>query len=404
MPTVITPAQAQHITEIVRKVMEKNHLMDKVIYYEFKNNRIKDEYDRSNIVEVSYELVRWWRMLLEIHNNYPVTRPVDYYQLLGTYLVIHGIDLPKIPQLRNIDATFIKSQLETLSNIRKIKYSIPDWLDQMGFLAYGSEWEDELKALNTPAPIFVRTNRLKIKPAELSQKLKAEGFDNQPVEGAPDALLIKTRTNIFSSALYKEGYFEVQDAGSQFISMALEVKPGMRVADMCAGTGGKTLHLASMMQNKGKIIAFDTQSNKLSELKSRLARAGVDMVETRLIESTKDTKRLRDSFDRVLIDAPCSGTGSIRRNPEIKWKMNTERLNNLLKIQANVLNSYADLVVKDGIVVYATCSILPAENQEQVQRFLEKKKGAFVLLKEQQILPSKTGFDGFYIAQLKRVQ
>ncbi|MGC8825097.1 MAG: RsmB/NOP family class I SAM-dependent RNA methyltransferase [Bacteroidales bacterium] len=404
MPIVITPTQAQHITEIVRKVMENNHLMDKVIYYEFKNHRITEEYDRSNIVEVSYELVRWWRLLLEIYNNFPVIRPVDYYQLLGTYLVIKNIELPKIPQLRNIDPSYIKAQLDTLSNFRKIKYSIPDWLDQMGFLAYGAEWENELKALNTPAPIFVRANRLKIKPAELSQKLKTEGFDNQPVEGAPDALLIKTRTNIFSSNLYKEGYFEVQDAGSQLITMALEVKPGMRVADMCAGTGGKTLHMASIMQNKGKIVAFDTQKNKLAELKNRLSRAGVDMVETRPIESTKDTKRLKESFDRVLIDAPCSGTGSIRRNPEIKWKMNTDRLHNLLKIQSNVLNSYADLVKNDGIVVYSTCSILPSENQEQVKRFLEKKKGAFELLKEQQILTSQTGFDGFYFAQLKRIK
>jgi len=404
MPIIITPVQAQHITEIVRKVMENNHLMDKIIHYEFKNNRITEEYDRSNIVEISYELVRWWRLLLEIHNNYPVTRPVDYYQLLGTYLSIHHMELPKVPQLRNFDHTFVKTQFETLSNIRKIKYSIPDWLDQMGFLAYGPEWEDELKALNSPPPIFVRANRLKIKPTELSQKLKVDGFDNQPVEGAPDALLIKTRTNIFSSELYKEGYFEVQDAGSQLITMALEVKPGMRVADMCAGAGGKTLHMASLMQNKGKIIAFDTQNDKLTELKKRLSRAGVDMAETRLIKSTKDTKRLKESFDRVLIDAPCSGTGSIRRNPEIKWKMNTTRLNNLLKIQTNVLNSYADLVKKDGIVVYATCSILPAENQEQVRRFLEKRKGSFELVKEQQILPSKTGFDGFYIAQLKRLQ
>ncbi|MCX7986989.1 MAG: RsmB/NOP family class I SAM-dependent RNA methyltransferase [Bacteroidales bacterium] len=403
MPIVITPLQAQHIVEIVRKVMENNHLMDKVIYYEFKNNRVTEEYDRGNIVEISYELVRWWRLLLEIHNNFPVTRPVDYYQLLGTYLVIKQLEIPKIPQLRNIDTTYIKTQLETLSNIRKIRYSVPDWLDQMGFLAYGAEWEDELKAMNKPAPIYIRANRLKIKPTDLSHKLKAEGFDNQFVEGAPDALLIKTRTNIYSSSLFKEGYFEVQDAGSQLIAMALEVKPGMRVADMCAGAGGKTLHLASLMQNKGKIIAFDTQKNKLAELKNRLARAGVDMVEVRAIESTKDTKRMKESFDRVLIDAPCSGTGSIRRNPEIKWKMNTERLHNLLKIQSNVLNSYADLVKKDGIVVYATCSILPSENQEQIKRFLEKKKGTFELVKEQHIRPSQTDFDGFYIAQLKRL-
>ncbi len=404
MPTIITPLQAQHITEIIRKVMEHRHLMDKVIYYEFKNNRITDEFDRANIVETSYEIIRWWRLLLEIYNNFPVTRPVNYYQILGTYLIIKQIELPKMPQLRDIDRNYIQAQLETLQAIRKIKYSIPDWLDQMGFLAYGLDWEEELKALNSLPPLFIRVNRLKIKPQELSKKLSSEGFENEFVEGVPDALLLKTRTNVFSTSLYKEGYFEVQDAGSQLISMQLEVKPSMRVADMCAGTGGKTLHLASIMQNKGKIIAFDTQKEKINELKSRLARAGVDIVETRVIESTKDTKRVKESFDRVLIDAPCSGTGSIRRNPEIKWKMNTERLQNLLKIQTNVLGNYAELVKKDGIVVYSTCSLLPSENQEQVKHFLEKKRGAFELIKEQTILPSKTGFDGFYIAQMKRIK
>jgi 16S rRNA (cytosine967-C5)-methyltransferase len=402
MLIVITPLQAEHIVEIVKKVMENNHLMDKVIYYQFKDNKISDEYDRGNIVEISYDMVRWWRLLLEIHNNYPATRPVDYYQLLGTYLTIKNIELPKISQLRNLDQSYIKSQYDNLTKIRKIKYSIPDWLDQQGFLAFGADWEDELLAMNTPAPIFIRANRIKIKPAELSQKLKEEGFETQTVEGAPDALKILSPISIFSSKYFKEGYFEVQDAGSQLISQYLDVKPGMRIADMCAGSGGKTLQLASLMQNKGKIVSFDTKEEKLNELKRRLAKAGVDIVETRVIENTKSTKRLKESFDRVLIDAPCSGTGTIRRNPEIKWKMNMERLNNLLKIQANVLNSYADLVRKDGIVVYSTCSILPIENQEQVQNFIKKKNGAFELVREQVILPSKTGFDGFYMAQLKR--
>ncbi len=403
MAIAITPEQVNHIAEIVQKVMEKNHLTDKVIYYQFKNHRLTDEYERGIIAEISYDIIRWWRLLLEIHNNFPPTRKVDYYQLLGTYLVLNKQELPKIPQMRNIDVNYIETQYNTLSSIRKIKYSIPDWLDQQGFLAYGAEWEDELKAMNTTPPIFVRVNRLKIKPAELSKKLKEEGFDNEPVDGAPDALKINIRGNIFSSKYYKEGYFEVQDAGSQLISMYLDVKPGMRVADMCAGNGGKTLHLASLMQNKGKINAFDTKEEKIKELKSRLAKAGVDIVETRVIESTKSTKRLKESFDRVLIDAPCSGTGSIRRNPEIKWKMNTERLNNLLKIQSNLLLNYSELAKKDGIIVYATCSILPSENELQVQQFLEKKKGLFELVKEQKILPSKTGFDGFYMAQIKKL-
>lgn len=404
MPQIqITPEQAKHITEIIQKVMINNHMMDKVIYYHFKNHRLNDEYDRAIIAEVCYDIVRWWRLILEIHNNFPVTGKIDFYQVLGTYLILKNYEIPKIPQMRNIDANYIRAQYTTFSAFRKIKHSIPDWLDQQGFLAYGSEWETELEALNSTAPIYIRTNRIKIKPLELSNVLKAEGFDNEPVEGAPDALKIKIKANIFSSKYYKEGYFEVQDAGSQIISMFLEVKIGMRVADMCAGNGGKTLHLASLMQNKGKIIAFDTKDEKLKELRDRLVKAGVDIVETRVIESTKSTKRLKESFDRVLIDAPCSGTGSLRRNPEIKWKMNIERLNNLLKIQANVLSSYSEMVRKDGIVVYATCSILPSENQDQIRKFLNQKKGKFELLKELLILPSKTNFDGFYIAQLKRL-
>lgn len=403
MPIIVTPEQVNHIAEILQKVMEKNHLTDKVIYYQFKNHKITDEYERGIIAEVSYDIIRWWRLLLEIHNNFPPTRKVDYFQVIGTYFVINKIQLPKMPQLRNIDINYIESQFETLSSIRKIKYSIPDWLDQQGFIAYGADWEDELKAMNEIPPIFIRVNRLKIKPTDLSNKLKQEGFDNELVEGAPDALKIKLRGNIFSSQYFKDGYFEVQDVASQFVSMTLDAKPGMRVADMCAGNGGKTLHLASLMQNKGKIIAFDTKEEKIKELRNRLVKANVDIVETRVIESTKSTKRLKESFDRVLIDAPCSGTGSIRRNPEIKWKMNTERLNNLFEIQANLLVNYAELAKKEGIIVYATCSILPSENQQQVQQFLEKKKGQYELLKEQFILPSKTGFDGFYIAQIKKL-
>jgi len=396
----ISVQQADHITEIVKKTMERNLPLDKAIYYQFKNNGITEEYDRGIIAEVSYELIRWWRLLLEIHNNFPVNQPVNYYQLLATWLVINDIELPKSNQIRNIDKNFIKSQYEILSSFRKIKHSIPDWLDQQGFLAYGSEWEEELKILNSAPPIYIRTNRLKTKPSELSEKLKADGFDNEPVNKVPDALKLTNRTNIFSSKYYKEGLFEVQDAGSQLISMYLDVKPGMRVADMCAGSGGKTLHLASIMQNKGKIIAFDTKEEKIKELKQRLAKSGTDIVETKVIEGTKSTKRYKDSFDRVLIDAPCSGTGSIRRNPEIKWKMNTERLNNLKKIQALLLKNYSELAKSGGLIVYATCSILPDENQEQVKNFIEKSNGRYKFIKEQIILPSKTNFDGYYMAQI----
>ena len=185
--------------------------------------------------------------------------------------------------------------------------------------------------------------------------------------------------------------------------MYLDARPGMRVVDTCAGNGGKTLHLACLMQNKGKIVALDTQEEKIQTLKNRAAKAGADIIETRVIEGTKSTKRMSESFDRVLIDSPCSGTGSIRHNPEIKWKMNSERLEKIKNIQSILLNNYSEMLKPGGLMVYATCSILPAENQDQVQRFLENKKVAYELVKEQTILPSKTGFDGFYMAQIKKV-
>jgi len=402
MPS-ISQTQAQHITEILKKVMENGFTAEKTIHYQFKNNHITDEYDRATIAETSYELIRWWRLLLEIHNNYPPALDIDYYKLLATWLVINHHDLPKIQQFRNVNPNEILAQFEQFSNIRKIKYSFPDWFDQAGFFAYGADWEDELKALNQTPPIFIRTNRLKAKPAELSALLIKEGIGNTTVEKAPDALKIDGRMNIFGSKYYKDGYFEVQDAGSQLIAMYLDARPGMRVVDTCAGNGGKTLHLACLMQNKGKIVALDTQEEKIQTLKNRAAKAGADIIETRLIEGTKSTKRMSESFDRVLIDSPCSGTGSIRHNPEIKWKMNSERLEKIKNIQSILLNNYSEMLKPGGLMVYATCSILPAENQDQVQRFLENKKVAYELVKEQTILPSKTGFDGFYMAQIKKV-
>jgi len=396
----ITLKQANHICEVVQKVMENGYTADKTINFEFKNNQITLDSERAIIAEFSYELIRWWRLLLEINNNYPATQKVDYYKLLATWLILNNWELPDSAKFRAINKNQVKEQYNYFLNIRKIKNSIPDWLDQAGYMAYGHEWENELDALNAVPPMFLRTNRLKIKPADLLQKLTAEGFTAIMVDKAPDAIKLAGKGNVFSSKLYKEGYFEIQDAGSQQIAAYLDARPGMRVADACAGNGGKTLHLASIMQNKGKIVAMDVKEERLKTLKTRLTRSGSDIVETKFIESTKAIKRLEASFDRVLLDVPCSGTGALRRNPEIKWNMNPEKLKNLQKTQAYIINNYSTLLKKNGIMVYATCSILPSENQDQVHTFLNTKKGEFELIKEQVISPANTGFDGFYMAQL----
>ena len=185
----------------------------------------------------------------------------------------------------------------------------------------------------------------------------------------------------------------------------LEVEPGMRVVDACAGAGGKTLHLAALMENKGQIIAMDIYAGKLKELKRRSKRAGAHNIETREITSTKVFKKLYNSADRVLIDAPCTGLGTIKRNPDLKWKLQPDFVDKVVQRQADLLQSYSKILKEGGKMVYATCSILPRENQEQVQAFLATEQGQkFQLEKEETVSPAKSGYDGFYMALLSRKQ
>ena len=213
---------------------------------------------------------------------------------------------------------------------------------------------------------------------------------------------MKERANVFITDAFKNGWFEVQDASSQKVAEVLNPKPGMRVIDACAGAGGKSLHIASLMENKGQVIALDIYGNKLKELKRRARRNGAHNIEPRVIDSTKVIKKLKASADKVLIDAPCSGLGVLRRNPDAKWKLQPEFLEKIKNTQQEILSSYSSMVKPGGQLVYATCSILPSENSEQVSTFLSSEAGKdFSLVKEEKIYASKSGFDGFYIALLQ---
>jgi 16S rRNA (cytosine967-C5)-methyltransferase len=175
----------------------------------------------------------------------------------------------------------------------------------------------------------------------------------------------------------------------------------MKVVDTCAGAGGKTLHIAALMENKGQIIALDIYANKLKELKRRAKRNGAHNIDTRPIESTKVIKKLYDKADRVLIDAPCSGLGVLRRNPDAKWKLQPEFLEKIKETQRDILQQYSRMVKPGGQLVYATCSVLPSENQDQVKNFLDSNK-EFTFVKEKKVLSHKSGFDGFYMALLEK--
>src|SRR5690606_2366880 len=299
----------------------------------------------------------------------------------------------------------IKGRFDELSKIRKYRESIPDWLDELGEKELGSElWTKEIRALNQQAEVILRVNTLKTTKEKLHDILLDENFDTEPVKGCPDALKLKERGGVFKTEAFRNGLFEVQDASSQLVAEFLEAEPGMRVVDACAGAGGKTLHLASLMENKGQIISLDIYQNKLNELKRRAKRNGAHNVETRLIDSTKVIKKLHNKADRVLIDAPCSGLGVLRRNPDAKWKLQPEFLNELKITQSQLLKDYSKMVKPEGKMVYATCSILPSENQKQVEFFLNSEDGKeFSLVKEKKIMASESGFDGFYMALLKKI-
>ena len=327
------------------------------------------------------------------------------FRVFAVWATLRGIEIPEDwKQIEPVPTRRIKGKFDELSKIRKYRESVPDWLDELGVKELGEEvWEKEIHALNQQAPVVLRTNTLKTDREKLKARLLAEGIETETLAKYRDALQLKERANVFKTEAFKEGNFEVQDASSQLVAEFLEVEPGMRVVDTCAGAGGKSLHLAALMENKGQLIATDIYENKLKELKRRARRAGAHNIEPRTIDSSKVIKKLYGTADRVLIDAPCSGLGVLSRNPDAKWKLQPEFLETIKMTQEQILNQYSRIVKPGGKMVYATCSILPSENEEQVQKFLSTEEGkAFKLSKEQKILSSETGYDGFYMALLER--
>jgi 16S rRNA (cytosine967-C5)-methyltransferase len=255
--------------------------------------------------------------------------------------------------------------------------------------------------LSNQAEVFLRVNTTKISKDDLIKLLQEKDVEVSEVEGVESALLLKKRMNVFSLEEFRKGFFEIQDAGSQMISELLDIQPEQRVIDACAGAGGKTLHMANIMKNKGRIIALDVEDHKLMELKSRAKRNGLSNIEPKLIES-KTIKRLRDTADRLLLDVPCSGLGVLKRNPDAKWKLKPEFLDEIKQVQATILQDYSKILKSGGKMVYATCSILPSENEKQVEKFLANNPDYF-LIKENKVSPAQSGFDGFYMALIGRV-
>ncbi|WP_300440903.1 methyltransferase domain-containing protein [Christiangramia sp.] len=390
--------------DALAEIFNDGNYADKVIEKTLKRDKRWGSRDRSFIAETTYDIVRWKRLYAEIAEVKEPFKREDLFRIFAVWCVLKGIKLPDWPQFSGTPERRIKGKFDELSRIRKFRESVPDWMDEIGEKELGEKiWTKELHALNEQAPVVIRANKLKTNPEELASKLREEGIETSNLRNYPEALELKVRANIFRTDAFQKGFFEVQDASSQRVAEFLDVQPGMRVVDTCAGAGGKTLHIAALMENKGQIIALDIYGNKLKELKRRAKRAGAHNVETRSIDSTKVIKKLYDSADRVLIDAPCSGLGVLSRNPDAKWKLQPDFLEKIRNTQLEILEKYSRIVKKGGKLVYATCSILPSENDKQIQKFLKTETGkSFKLLREKKILSHESGYDGFYMALLQK--
>ena len=392
------------VIDALNLIFNEREYADKVVQKVLKFDKRWGARDRGFIAETTYEMVRYKRLYAEIAEvKEPFSRS-DLFRMWAVWAVLKGIKLPDWKQIEPTPERRIKGKFDELSKIRKYREAVPDWIDELCAKALGEKlWTEELAALNQQAEVILRTNTLQTTKEKLRKILLDEGIVTEPIKGYPLALRLPERANVFVTEAFKKGLFEVQDASSQLVSELLDVKPGQRVVDTCAGAGGKSLHLASLMENKGQLISMDIYISKLKELKRRARRNGAHNIETREIDSTKVFKKLYGTADRVLIDAPCTGLGVIRRNPDTKWKLQPDFLEKITKTQQEILRSYSKIVKPTGKMVYATCSILPQENGNQVKSFLASEEGKdFSLVKEKNIFSSKSGFDGFYMALLQK--
>jgi len=394
------PSHLEAIAEALANIFGENKYADREIARVLKADKRRGSKDRAFIAEHTYGVVRNYRLLRHVLGGAKPKNRKDWWKLIGVHLMSEGMELPEWTEFSDLDEDALKANWGEAKDVRALRESIPDWLDKVGAEQLGEElWTPTIAALNEQAPVVLRANRLKTTPAELAQALIKDNVLTEEI--GQDALLVTERQNLFRTKAFKDGLFEVQDFSSQQAALTLEVSPGQTVIDACAGAGGKSLHLAALMENKGQLLSLDIHDWKLQELKKRARRNGVSNLETRAITSSKITKRLAGRADRLLLDVPCSGLGVLRRNPDAKWKLSQDFLDRVVAEQADIITRYSKMVKPGGKMVYATCSILPQENDNQVAAFLASEAGqGWTLEHKHTYFPQVEGYDGFFVARM----
>ena len=416
-----TPALFNHTEALLSELLRSTFPADLVVSRYFRQNRELGHADRGFVAETVYSVLRRKRSLAARCGDDVTSRRL----LLATLACVQGLNR------RELDVVLHEVEGKWLANAKAVKLEdlppavrldLPDWL----YEALASQFEaSELEALagglNQSAPLDLRVNVLKTERDAVLTRLNADGLAAVACRYSPLGIRLVGKPSISRHPLFLDGSFEVQDEGSQLLGFLLAPKRGEMVADFCAGAGGKTLLLGALMRSQGRLYAFDVAEKRLAKLKPRLARSGLSNVHPVRIESENDIKikRLAGKLDRVLVDAPCSGLGTLRRNPDLKWRQTPESVAELTVKQAAILHAASALVKTGGRLVYATCSLLAAENDAIVSAFLAAHPeyvalSAAEVLRQQgidcevgdgeyfRLLPHRHGTDGFFAAVMER--
>ena len=392
------------VVEGLRQILEKKQALRPSLSQLLKQNRRWGSRDRRQLGESVLDCIRWKRTYVYL-GNLDSQSECFFWELLGIWMLTKEMILPEWEELSSIKELKISIPLNLETTDRKIRTSLPDWLDVLGIENYGETiWEKESQSFNTPAALVLRNNTLKQDSVSLKKQLEKDfTIKSTEVADIPQALVLDKHYKLNQNPLYLNGAFEIQDANSQRVAHWVNPQSNHLIVDACAGSGGKSLHMAAMMQNQGRIFALDPHPIKLDQLKIRAKRNGISNIQTLDTHTPDFFNQQQGTADVVLIDAPCSGLGVLRRNPAAKWHMNPEKIKKVELLQRDILQKNAPLVKKGGALVYATCSIFPNENQYQIKHFLETDLGSeFELIKEETYLTHQTGFDGFYLARLEK--
>ncbi|MDB5956053.1 RsmB/NOP family class I SAM-dependent RNA methyltransferase [Ramlibacter sp.] len=410
--------------DLVAQVLKFDHPADAVVSHYFREHRSLGPRERATLAETAYAVLR--RKLLFEH--FAGSGSGSRERRLAILAFAGPRDFLK-SELNEQEKAWLDQcdAVKPATLIDRHRHNLPEWLAEPLRAQLGEDFWPLVDALNQPAPLDLRVNALNDKREDVQKELKLAGIAARPTPYSPWGLRIDGKPALTKLDAFARGAVEVQDEGSQLLALITDARRGQMVVDFCAGAGGKTLALGAAMRNTGRLYAFDVSAHRLDNLKPRLARSKLSNVHPAAIAHERDEriKRLAGKIDRVIVDAPCSGLGTLRRNPDLKWRQSPQALAELTTKQSAILESAARLLKPGGRIVYATCSLLRAENEDiaaafsaahpdfrgiQVQELLENAKVADAAKlcseggQDLRLWPHRHGTDGFYAAVWEKVQ